>query len=1274
MAPSRQEPDAIHAVVRTLCPPLGVTAAATGCFDAAITLGGGSHVEHFAGGASGSGSGSGAPPPSPPSPWYVALVRRTHLDLYTRVGGRLRHHASTPLHAVATAAAAVRIAPRRHVLVLALSGMRLAALAWRPDTGGWHTVQILQLGAAHRRLSSGTGGAFALAADGTTLAPVVPPNDHPFRNDDIFAVDLHAAGIRSVRSAVVLAGTFEPTVLLLYEPRRTWAGRLAAVRATAAVAAVSVDAAARTGTVLWKLEGLPHDAATLAAVPDAGGGGGLVLSPSVVLHVRHGGLAAALSVNVFGDVWAREAPPPLRDPTRHSEVVLSLDQAKAAFLADEDRDGRCNALLSLKGGELTSVAVDAAATATDTPIDGGLASAADDQAEDADGGTDKDGAPSEEDSEDDELYDDASSDGAPPSDSTAAAADPWRRRPSSRRWALKVRDSLPCFGPGADVAVGPSPGSLLTDPLDPAPPPPPGGPGGGPRGLELVLAAGAGKSEDGAASSAGSGAEKEDTLPAVDEEALRVAAAERFPFQDDAVPEELPPPDEAAQHAYVLLSTATGSLLLATGGVGELAQVPPGDYIASAPTLAAGNVLANRAAVQVTADGARLLHGRRLAATFSLPDNEHDPVVAAQVTDPYVLLRLASGGLLVLRAAADEVQRPGGAAAALRHITEVDEPDDGEGDGDGDGEGVTVKAEPDAPPGDLGGGPTPAVGGVKDEAMAATAAGAAAPPLAGAASALDDVELDDEDMLLYVGGGGGQEGASATAASAAAAGGHLRGKGGRRYALQAFAAIGGRSGVLVSLDAPLPLRRVPLRCSIARVAYHAATATYGALVGVPAPPPPRRAVREAVLAPLERHERHAGELRSLSAFPARPAGAAGAGASPEDEAAIEARLPPLAAERHEVRLYRPDTWELLHAVRLSADEAGLSMASMSVDVFKVTGTGPEGASRQDGYTGASGVAFAAFQLQLIAEKEVKGQVTALAPLEGHVLAAVGPRLEVYKLVGDDIVCCSFFSAQLLTSSVATVKQYILAADAFKSTTLLYWRDRNKSLNFLAQDLQPAHAYAADFVVSGGGLGLLLADGGGNLQLLGYANAAVPESRGGTRLLSHGALHLGARVNRFTRATLFVTLEGGIGAVTPVPPAVAAALAALSARLCAAPPAAAAPAGTSPAAFRAFRPPSRAHAPLRRRLVDGDGPAEGFAALDAAAAAAVARSVGRVVAGVAAAAAAGGGSTGGGGGRGGGQAAAAARPPPPPGWGTAPAGSVQQVWDLLAGVDAVIKRF
>lgn len=179
----------------------------------------------------------------------------------------------------------------------------------------------------------GPGGAFPLAADGVTLAAGTPPNDHPFRNDDVFAVDLHAAGIRNVRSAVVLAGTFEPTVLLLYEPRRTWAGRLAAVRATAAVAAVAVDAAARTGAVLWVLDGLPHDAATVAAVPDAAGGGGLVLCPSVALHVRHGGVAAAVSVNVFGDVWAREAPPPLREATRQSEVVLSLDQAKATFLA-----------------------------------------------------------------------------------------------------------------------------------------------------------------------------------------------------------------------------------------------------------------------------------------------------------------------------------------------------------------------------------------------------------------------------------------------------------------------------------------------------------------------------------------------------------------------------------------------------------------------------------------------------------------------------------------------------------------------------------------------------------------------------------------------------------------------------------------------------------------------------------------------------------------------------------------------------------------------------
>ncbi|OSX68552.1 hypothetical protein BU14_2593s0001, partial [Porphyra umbilicalis] len=467
---------------------------------------------------------------------------------------------------------------------------------------------------------------------------------------------------------------------------------------------------------------------------------------------------------------------------------------------------------------------------------------------------DKDGAASEEDSEDDELYDDASSDAG-----GGGGGDPWRRRPSSRRWALKVRDSLPCFGPGADVAVGPSPGTGVGDQLAPPPPPSAGGPipGDGPVGLEMVVASGAGKAgaltvvtssvravelgglplpgvrgvwavrcpravrrwaasraarnaavraanavaaaanaatdgrraewvadrrraaerkrrrgapprvgkrprvegpggeEEGGAggrdgppikveggdgtragqnggsppaqgganggdaadagdrggvgatAAAGGGGDDggdvghnvDDAPPVPDDDALRAAAAEEFPYRATQVPEEPAPPDEADQDAYVLLSTADATLLLATGGVGELAQVTPGDYVAAAPTLAAGNVLAARAAVQVTADGARLLHGRRLAATFSLPSADEDVVVAAQVADPYVLLRLASGGVLVLRAAADEVRRPrpgggaGGASGAVASLGAAIMDEYGNGDEDEDEAALLAAAD-----------------------------------------------------------------------------------------------------------------------------------------------------------------------------------------------------------------------------------------------------------------------------------------------------------------------------------------------------------------------------------------------------------------------------------------------------------------------------------------------------------------------------------------------------------------------------------------------------
>jgi len=245
-----------------------------------------------------------------------------------------------------------------------------------------------------------------------------------------------------------------------------------------------------------------------------------------------------------------------------------------------------------------------------------------------------------------------------------------------------------------------------------------------------------------------------------------------------------------------------------------------------------------------------------------------------------------------------------------------------------------------------------------------------------------------------------------------------------------------------------------------------------------------------------------------------------------------------------------------------------------------------------------------YQMQLIAEKELKGQISAVEALEGYVVVGVGPKVEVYKLVEDEIVCCSFYFAQLFCTSITTLKQYIIVGDMFKSVSFLYWRDRNKSLNFLGKDYEPQDTYATEFLLYDEDLSLLSSDSNGNIQLFNYENETVPESRGGTRLLANGGFHVGSRINRFVRArsqagdkngagqqvAFYVTLDCGLGAVIPIKEAAFRRLQAVQNKLhqsqdvvC--------HAGLNPREYRAFKAQTQSHHLLQKRLIDGQLVAE-----------------------------------------------------------------------------------
>ena len=356
---------------------------------------------------------------------------------------------------------------------------------------------------------------------------------------------------------------------------------------------------------------------------------------------------------------------------------------------------------------------------------------------------------------------------------------------------------------------------------------------------------------------------------------------------------------------------------------------------------------------------------------------------------------------------------------------------------------------------------------------------------------------------------------------------------------------------LMNYDAPTPVRKIALRCTPHKVAYHSGSATYGILASMPTLTT-REERLARILQSLEKHDKRHYQHTVAQA---------------EAEAGDEqgSRVPPIFEELHELRVYRPDTWDLIKSHKLQKGEVGLAIANMVVDVYKqkiagpgveihssrkgddgnesmfaaslkmrpknmlVVGTGylngEDSAckgrlllfeiSRQEAYSEAGGQ-YTAFQLRLIAEKNLPSPVTAVAAMEGYVIAGVGPQISVYKLVGEDIIHLSFAFGQLYCTSIATLKQYVVAADLCKSVSFMYYRDRNNSVNFLGKDFEHVTSYATEFLIENENVSIILSDGTSNFQLLSYAHASVPESRGGKRLLMNGGCHFGSRVNKLVR--------------------------------------------------------------------------------------------------------------------------------------------------------------
>ncbi|XP_028164475.1 cleavage and polyadenylation specificity factor subunit 1-like [Ostrinia furnacalis] len=136
-----------------------------------------------------------------------------------------------------------------------------------------------------------------------------------------------------------LHGYYEPTLLLLYEPVRTFAGRTAVRNDTCAMAGVSLNMSARVHPVIWATAGLPFDC--LQAVPvQKPLGGCLIMAVNSLIYLNQ-------SVPPYGVSLNSIATHTTNFPLRIQEgVCITLDGACVAPL------GEARLALSLRGGQL----------------------------------------------------------------------------------------------------------------------------------------------------------------------------------------------------------------------------------------------------------------------------------------------------------------------------------------------------------------------------------------------------------------------------------------------------------------------------------------------------------------------------------------------------------------------------------------------------------------------------------------------------------------------------------------------------------------------------------------------------------------------------------------------------------------------------------------------------------------------------------------------------------------------------------------------------------
>ena len=429
-----------------------------------------------------------------------------------------------------------------------------------------------------------------------------------------------------------LHGYYEPTLLILYEPVRTFPGRIAVRSDTCTMVALSLNIQQRVHPVIWTVNSLPFDCCQALPVSKPIGGC-LIMTVNALIYLNQSVPPYGVSLNSIAD---HSTSFPLKP---QDGVKISLDCCQVTFIEPEKM------VLSLKNGELyvLTLCADSMRSVRSFHFSKAAASVLTScicvcEEEYLFLGSRLGNSLLLRFKEKDE------STVITIDDTEVIEKEPKRMRLEEEElevygsgqktsvqltsYLFEVCDTIPNIGPIAHMAVGER---AIEDDHEDNP-----DVQYVPNKIDLEIVTSSGHGKNGALCCL-----QNSIKPQVITSFGMSGCIDVWSVFDDMAKRTDRPDDN---HAFMVLSQENETMILQTGD--EINEIENTGFATNLPTIHCGNIGNNRFIVQVTNKSIRLLQGTRLLQ--NIPIDLGCPLASVSIADPYVCVRAASGQVITL--------------------------------------------------------------------------------------------------------------------------------------------------------------------------------------------------------------------------------------------------------------------------------------------------------------------------------------------------------------------------------------------------------------------------------------------------------------------------------------------------------------------------------------------------------------------------------------------------------------------------------------------------